>query len=130
MTPPTITVVAAVVEERGLFLLTRRQPGTHLEGCWEFPGGKRHEGETLEEALARELVEELAVRPLDPRHVFETAHEYPDRSVRLHFFRCRLAGTPRAVLGQEIRWVRREDLAALPFPPADAEFVATLARRT
>jgi 8-oxo-dGTP diphosphatase len=120
VTLPTVVVVAAVVEERGSFLLTRRQAGTHLEGCWEFPGGKQHEGETLEEALTRELREELAVRPSHPRHVFEIAHQYPDRIVRLHFFRCRLEGTPRAVLGQEIRWVSREDLDELELPPADA----------
>ena len=90
VTPPTVIVVAAVVEVEGRFLLTRRQPGTHLEGCWEFPGGKRHDGETLEQALAREIREELGARILAASEVFSTSHDYPERTVELHFFTCRL----------------------------------------
>ena len=53
-------------------------------------------------------------------------HAYPDRSVEIHFFSCELLGEPRAALGQEMQWVRREDLAALDFPPADAEVIKIL----
>ena len=55
--------------------------------------------------------------------MFTTTHGYPDRRVELHFFRCELLGEPRPQLGQEMRWVRREELAALEFPPADAELI-------
>jgi len=123
MSPPVIVVVAAVIEEDGRLLVTRRQRGTHLEGCWEFPGGKREPGETNEQALGREIVEELGAGVVDPREVFVSSHVYPDRSVELHFFRCALGGPPRPQLGQELRWVRPADLLEIPFPPADAEFI-------
>lgn len=122
----TVVVTAAVVEIDGRFLVTRRQKGTHLEGFWEFPGGKCDRDERLKDCLARELFEELDVPSRVGEELFTTTHAYPDRSVELHFFRSELLGEPRAALGQEMRWVRREDLAALEFPPADAELIAML----
>jgi mutator protein MutT len=122
----TVVVTAAVIEIDGRFLVTRRQEGVHLEGLWEFPGGKCGRNELLKECLARELFEELDVPSRIGDELFTTAHAYPDRSVELHFFRCELLGEPRAALGQEMQWVRREDLAALEFPPADAELIAML----
>ena len=122
----TIVVTAAVIERDGRFLVTRRPKGTHLEGVWEFPGGKCDPGETLTACLAREILEELDVRSRIGAEVFTTKHDYPERSVELHFFRCELLGEPRPVLGQDMQWVRREDLAALEFPPADAELIRIL----
>jgi 8-oxo-dGTP diphosphatase len=122
----TIVVAAAVIECDGRFLVTRRLQGTHLEGTWEFPGGKCDPGETLAGCLARELREELDVEARVGAEVFTTTHAYPERSVELHFFRCDLSGEPRPVLGQEMQWVRREDLATLAFPPADAELIRIL----
>ena len=122
----TVVVTAAVVEIDGRFLVTRRQKGVHLEGFWEFPGGKCDRDEPLKDCLARELFEELDVPSRIGAELFTTTHRYPDRSVELHFFRCELLGEPRAALGQEMQWVRREDLAALEFPPADAELIAML----
>jgi 8-oxo-dGTP diphosphatase len=123
---PRLIVVAAVIEQDGSFLLTRRLDGTHLAGFWEFPGGKIAGGETHAEALTRELREELdskiEVGPL----VFETEHDYADRSISLHFYRCTLHGSPRPLLGQEMRWVPRTELRSLDFPPADAELIARL----
>ncbi len=124
MTPSAIVVVAAVIERDGCFLVTRRLRGTHLENCWEFPGGKCDQGETREQALRREIREELGADVVDPREICEVSHTYPERSVELHFFRCSLGGPPRPQLGQEVRWVPRADLATLPFPPADAELIA------
>ena len=125
----TIVVTAAVIERNGCFLVTRRQPGVHLEGYWEFPGGKCDEGETLTACLARELREELDVEPRIEREIYTVTHTYPDRSVELHFFECELAGDPRLLIGQEMRWVKRDELASLEFPPADAELIATLTRQ-
>jgi mutator protein MutT len=123
----TATVVAAaVVEIDGRFLVTRRQTGVHLEGFWEFPGGKCDQDEPLAVCLARELLEELDVPSRVGGELFTTTHTYPERSVELHFFRCELLGEPRPQLGQEMRWVRREDLASLEFPPADAELIRLL----
>jgi mutator protein MutT len=121
-----IAVVAAVIEQNGSFLVTRRLEGSHLAGLWEFPGGKVGDGETHAQALRRELREELDadidVGPL----LFETSHTYADRTVSLHFYTCTLRGTPRAILGQQMRWARREDLRTLDFPPADEELIRRL----
>ena len=125
---PVVVVTAAVVEREGMFLVTRRPPGVHLEGCWEFPGGKCDPGETLAACLSREMLEELDAPVQVGPQVFSIQHEYPDRVVRLHFFACDLGGEPRPVLGQEMRWVTRDELAGLPFPPADAELIELLSR--
>ncbi len=122
----TIVVTAAVVERDGLFLVTRRQKGVHLEGYWEFPGGKCDPEESLEASLERELREELDVAARIGGEVFTTTHAYPERRVELHFFRCELLGEPRPQIGQEMRWVRRDELATLRFPPADAELIRIL----
>ena len=122
----TVVVTAAVIERDGRLLVTRRQAGVHLEGFWEFPGGKCDGAETLEACLARELREELGVDARIGEEIFTTTHAYPERAVELHFFRCELTGQPRPVLGQEMRWVRREELQALEFPPADEELIRVL----
>jgi hypothetical protein len=58
--------------------------------------------------------------------ILTTAHTYPDRRVELHFFACRLLGTPAPQMGQEMRWVTRDELGDLPFPPADRELIRLL----
>ncbi len=124
-----IVVTAAVIERDGAFLVTRRPSGVHLEGYWEFPGGKCEDGESHVASLEREIAEELETGILVGPEIFSVAHAYPDRVVELHFFDCRLTGEPRAVLGQEMRWVPQEELASLAFPPADEELIRSLARR-
>ena len=118
-----IVVVAAVVERNGRFLVTRRLDGTHLAGCWEFLGGKVHEGETHEAALAREISEELNAAISNLRKIFHTAHTYPERTVELHFFRGELMGDPEPMLGQALRWIARDEFKSMDFPPADAELI-------
>ncbi|MSO45231.1 MAG: (deoxy)nucleoside triphosphate pyrophosphohydrolase [Acidobacteria bacterium] len=122
----SIEVVAAVIEAGNRFLLTRRQAGVHLEGLWEFPGGKIEPGESHAEALRRELREELDADVDVHELVLQTTHEYPDRTVTLYFHRCVLRGVPRPMLGQAMRWVVREDLTTLGLPPADAELIRLL----
>jgi len=121
-----IIVTAAVIERDGRFLVTRRQKGVHLEGFWEFPGGKCDEGETLAACLARELKEELDVDARIGCEIYAVTHTYPERSVELHFFRCELDGEPRPLIGQQMRWVSRLDLSSLEFPPADSELISIL----
>ena len=121
-----VEVVAAVIERDGRILIARRPTGRHLEGLWEFPGGKRRADESPEVALAREIREELdaavAVGPL-----LETVDwTYPEKRVRLSFFRCTVAGEPRGLEGQEIVWVRPAELARYDFPPADASLLERL----
>lgn len=122
-------VTAAVVRRGSTFLVTRRPRGVHLEGYWEFPGGKCEPGESHASCLRREIVEELGVEVTIGRGLFEIAHDYPDRTVELHFFECELSGDPVPLIGQEVRWVEREDLGRLEFPPADAELIAMLQGR-
>lgn len=121
-----VVVVAAVIEQDGRFLVARRLEGTHLAGCWEFPGGKVHEGEAHEAALEREIAEELGCGITLLRKVFHTAHAYPERTVELHFYRGALSAPPQPALEQELRWIRRDEFASLEFPPADAELIAGL----
>lgn len=118
-----IVVVAAVIERDGRFLVARRVAGTHLAGCWEFPGGKVQDGESHETALEREIGEELNCRVSQLRRVLRTEHPYADRTIELHFFRGELAGTPQPMLGQELRWIGRDDFASMEFPAADAELI-------
>jgi 8-oxo-dGTP diphosphatase len=119
-------VAAAVVERNGAYLVTRRLRGTHLEGMWEFPGGKCEDGETHERCLVRELREELGCDALVGGKLLEVAHEYSERTVELHFFKCELRGQPQPLLGQQIRWVARAELRTLEFPPADEALIRML----
>ena len=128
MTRVPIVVTAAVIEQDGRFLLTRRVEGTHLAGFWEFPGGKCEPGETHQQALARELDEELAVAVAVGPRILVTTHTYGERTVELHFYETRLLGTPRPQLGQAMRWASRQELAGLDFPEADAALIEMLAR--
>lgn len=121
-----IVVVAAVIERDGRFLLTLRPAGTHLAHHWEFPGGKRDAHESDAEALTRELREELDIAATVGLLEYAVTHHYPERTVDLRFYRCTFTGEPQGMLGQEVRWVTRADLAALPFPEADAELIARL----
>jgi len=123
----TLVVAAAIIERDGRFLLTRRQKGVHLEGLWEFPGGKCDSGESLAACLRRELAEELAIDAVVGAEAFSTTHAYSDRVVELHFFRCEITGEPQPLIGQLMRWVPREELPTLAFPPADAALIETLA---
>jgi 8-oxo-dGTP diphosphatase len=125
----SIVVTAAVIERGGRLLVTRRLKGTHLEGYWEFPGGKCDAGESLTTCLRRELREELAVDATVGPEILTTSHEYPERRVELHFFTCELLGDPVPQLNQEMRWVPREALSSLKLPPADDELVALLASK-
>lgn len=118
-----ITVAAAVIERSDAFLLTRRLAGTHLEGHWEFPGGKCEPHEALSACLLRELEEELGCRARVHECLLFTTHAYPTRIVDLHFYRCELVNEPEPRLGQQMRWVPRGELRALPLPPGDASLV-------
>ena len=121
-----IVVTAAVVRRGECYLVTRRLKGTHLEGLWEFPGGKCEPAETHEACLRREIDEELGVDVVIHRLLLSVSHTYDAREVELHFFACDLAGDPQPRLGQEVKWVARADLDRLDFPPADAALIDML----
>lgn len=125
MRHPHQVVVAALIERGGRILVSQRGPGVGQAGRWEFPGGKRERGEDDATALARELREELGVE-LEVGSLVWTARAGP---LALRFFRCHWSAgqRPRPHGSVQFRWVRREDLPTLPFPPADAGLVAALA---
>ena len=122
-----IVVVAAVIERNGSFLLTLRGSGTHLEGHWEFPGGKCHPSETHAEALRRELHEELDIVAEVGERLHSVTHAYPEKTVALHFYKCDFQGEAKPMLGQAMRWVPRAELSTLPLPEADADLIRALA---
>lgn len=124
----TTVVTAAVIKRGDRYLVTRRQHGVHLEGMWEFPGGKCDPGESLADCLRRELIEELGADAIVGGELLAVTHHYPERSVELHFLSCELTQEPSPVLGQEMRWVPRQQLRTLQFPPADDELIALLER--
>ena len=117
----TILVAAAIIVEGGRVLLTQRKRGSHLEGMWEFPGGKVEEGEDPKDALARELREELGI-DIDVGDIVEvTFYKYETKSVLLLFYRAtRRAGSePRALDVAAFDWADRDALDPAKFPPAD-----------
>jgi 8-oxo-dGTP diphosphatase len=122
----SLVVAAAVVERDGRFLVTRRQKGVHLEGFWEFPGGKCEPGELIVSCLRREIREELDTDIVVAEEILTTTQTYPDRRVELHFLRCTLVGDPTPQIGQEMQWASRLELGALEFPPADVELIRLL----
>ena len=121
-----VVVSAAVIRRGDEFLVTRRLKGTHLEGYWEFPGGKCEDGESHVQCLEREIREELDTGIRVGELILTTMHSYPGRVVELHFFRCELDGDPRPAIGQEMRWVASSELGRLNFPPADSELLDVL----
>jgi 8-oxo-dGTP diphosphatase len=95
---------------------------------WEFPGGKCEAGESHVACLRREILEELGCGAEVGERLLTVAHDYGDRRVELHFFRCGMTGEPAPLLGQDIRWVNRAELRGLEFPPADADLIRLLVR--
>jgi mutator protein MutT len=123
-----VEVAAALIrDEAGRYLITRRRQGSHLAGLWEFPGGKREPGETLQACLRRELAEELAADFTVGERVETVTWRYPTKTVVLHFYRCRLSGgqiEPRE--RQAVAWVDPAHLAEYDFPPADRTLIERL----
>lgn len=126
-----VEVAAGLVCREGRYLIARRNPGVHLAGFWEFPGGKCECGETLEECLRRELFEELGIRIDVPIPFQIIRHEYEEKTVELHFFRCNIeTGDATAIDCAEIRWVLPHELKDFEFPPADRPIIEALQRQT
>jgi mutator protein MutT len=123
-----VLVVAGIIERDGRILITRRPAAAHLAGLWEFPGGKPEPGESLEAALAREIREELGAEVSVGEAIETVDWEYPDKRIRLVFFRCRVEGEPRPLEGQEMAWVVPADLGRYEFPAADVLLIERLNR--
>jgi 8-oxo-dGTP diphosphatase len=122
-----VDVSAGLVFREGKLLITQRHEGAHLGGLWEFPGGKREAEETFESCLGRELHEELGIEVTVGELIETVEHEYPEKRVRLKFFRCTWqANEPQALGCPAFAWITREQLAAYEFPAADAHLLERL----
>ncbi|WP_066097958.1 Nudix family hydrolase [Xanthomonas massiliensis] len=124
----SIHVVAGVIADaRGRILLTRRTERSDLPGLWEFPGGKLEAGESPEQALARELREELGIDAQVGQCLIEVPQRYPDKRLRLEVRRvAAFSGKARGREGQPLVWVPPERLERYSMPPADKPVVALL----
>ena len=123
-----IEVVGAILRDGERFLLGQRAAHKSQGGLWEFVGGKIEPGETPEQALARECREELALEIEDVRPVGSVVHDYTDKMIRLSLLSCRpkVGSVPAALEHQQIRWVTRAEMDALPLAPADRELIERL----
>lgn len=125
---PMVIVVAAVVRRGDEVMLCRRKADALEGGKWEFPGGKVEAGETPEEALARELREELNVEARAARLLDAVVHPcspYPDAGILLLYYEAEIrSGTPEAVDVGAIRWIGAGRVNELDLAPADARFVS------
>ncbi|WP_339747594.1 8-oxo-dGTP diphosphatase MutT [uncultured Maricaulis sp.] len=130
---PVLYVAAcALLDSDGRILIAKRPEGKPMAGLWEFPGGKIEPGETPEQAVVRELREELSVEPcercLDP-FAF-VSHPYPDFHLVMPLFLCRTwDGFPQPNEGQQLAWVRKEKLRDYRMPAADISLASELRDR-
>ena len=123
----TIDVSAGLVFRDGKLLITQRYTDAHLGGLWEFPGGKVECDETFESCLVRELREELGIEVTVHELIETIEHDYPEKRVRLKFFRCEwLANEPQALGCPAFAWITRDQLAHYQFPAADARLLERL----
>ena len=125
-----IEVAAALIFASERLLIAQRPPGVHLEGLWEFPGGKLELGESYPDCVRRELQEELRVEVRVGPMLAAVEHHYPEKLVRIQFYRCELLdGEPMAVECSDLAWVSAEELDQYVFPPADAGIISELKAR-
>ena len=123
----TIEVVAAIIHQEGRILATQRGYG-EWKGMWEFPGGKVEAGETEEEAIVREIREELCVDIRVERKVYTVEYDYPAFHLRMHCFWCSIAeGVLELKEHQSARWLEPTEWESVDWLPADVEVVKQLA---
>ncbi|MCP3673590.1 MAG: 8-oxo-dGTP diphosphatase MutT [Gammaproteobacteria bacterium] len=120
MTPNIDVAAAVIVNAKNETLLSLRLPDAHQGGKWEFPGGKFEVGETPEQALVRELKEELDIDILQTEPFIELQYTYPEKTVNLHVLKViSFTGTPKGLEGQAVEWVAMKKLQKLKFPDAN-----------
>lgn len=127
--PITLVSAVALIDRDGRVLLAQRPEGKSLAGLWEFPGGKIEPNETPEAALIRELTEELGIDTAESclAPLTFASHSYEDFHLLMTLFVCRKwQGSPRAMEGGQLKWVRASALRDYPMPPADVPLIPVL----
>lgn len=121
---PHYEVVAAAIYKNGRYLLGKRPPGGMLGGLWEFPGGKIENGETHEQALVREIHEEMGIGIEVGPHIATVHHAYSHYTVSLHLYRCtHTSGSPRTIYHSAVKWVPRSQFERYTFPTANHKLI-------
>lgn len=120
MTKVIDVAAAVIINQGGDTLLSLRLADSHQGGKWEFPGGKLEQGESAEQALCRELSEELGIKALELEPFIELEYCYPEKLVKLHVLEVlAFSGTPKGLEGQKVEWVSPSELGQREFPDAN-----------
>ena len=120
-------VVGVIINKDDQVLIAKRASHQHQGDKWEFPGGKVEKAETPQQALKRELKEELSIEIQQTKPLIEIKHQYSDKAVLLDVYVVRdWKGEAQGCEGQPLRWVERSDLKHYDFPAANAEILSTL----
>jgi len=120
-------VVAGIIRHNGQYLITKRFDNAHLGGMWEFPGGKIMKGESEKIALKRELKEEVGIDCSVGKLVYETSYHYPDISIKIKFYQCKLlSGEPQPLECAAVKWIEPSELSQYEFPPSDIKLIKML----
>ena len=119
-----IDVVAAVIRDNeGKILIAQRNFMKSQGGLWEFPGGKIEQNETREQAIIREIKEEMDIDIQVERYINEKVFNYPDKSINLIALECKkISGEIKLIEHEDVKWVKKNDLRKFEFAPAD-EFI-------
>jgi mutator protein MutT len=121
-----LKVVAGFLKKGDRFLLVRRPINKKRGGLWEFPGGKVENGETLEEAIKRELKEELGIKPKVKKLLGKTNYKYPEDEIELFLFEIESEEEPILKEALELRWVNFEEIKEIELCPADKKLLESL----
>ncbi len=130
MQTPIHVAVGVIINQQNQVLVAKRPAGKHLAGLWEFPGGKVELGETAEQALVRELQEEVDLTPLHFVPLTQITHQYNEKTVLLDVYLIdEVDGDAKGLENQEIKWLHPDRFSEYRFPEANASIITALQKQ-
>ena len=127
---PIHVVVGVIINQQNQVLVAKRPVGKHLAGLWEFPGGKVEQGETTQQALVRELQEEVDLTPLHFIPLTQISHEYDEKFVLLDVYLIdKVEGNAKGLEGQQIKWLHPDKFSEYSFPEANSSIITALQKQ-